>query len=158
MSMDEEAWSRHASPWSVYTRFLTFPIFIIAIWSRVWIGWWCLVPVALAVLWTWLNPRLFGPPASTDTWASKGTFGERVWLNRDNIPVPAHHAQWANGLSILAAIGMVPLIWGLWTLDPGWTAAGLAITVLGKTWFVDRMAWLYEDMKDADPAYRSWLR
>ena len=28
---------------------------------------------------------------------------------------------------------------------------------LGKMWFLDRMVWLYEDMKDTTPEYRSWL-
>jgi len=36
------------------------------------------------------------------------------------------------------------------------TLLGLALTFLGKLWFVDRMAWLYEEMKDATPEYRSW--
>jgi hypothetical protein len=33
----------------------------------------------------------------------------------------------------------------------------MAVIMLGKLWFVDRMVWLYEDMKDATPEYRSWL-
>ena len=35
---------------------------------------------------------------------------------------------------------------------------GAAVSYAGKLWFCDRMVWLYEDMKDRDPQYRSWLR
>jgi len=29
--------------------------------------------------------------------------------------------------------------------------------MLGKTWYMDRMVWVYEDMKDERPQYREWL-
>ncbi len=158
MRMDDAAWARHASPWSVWSRFSVLPLFVIAVWSRVWIGWWAVILVALVLLWTWVNPRLFSAPSHTDTWAARGTFGERVWLNRKTVPVPAHHVPWAYGLSALAGLGLLPMAWGLWQLDPGWTFGGLVLTVVAKTWFVDRMVWLYEDMADADPAYKSRMR
>lgn len=50
--MDEETWMRHANPWSVWTRTTALPLLILAVWSRVWIGWWALLPIAAAVLWT----------------------------------------------------------------------------------------------------------
>lgn len=27
----------------------------------------------------------------------------------------------------------------------------------GKVWFLDRMVWLYEDMKEVTPEYSGWL-
>jgi len=27
----------------------------------------------------------------------------------------------------------------------------------GKLWFLDRMVWLYEEMKELHPPYRRWL-
>jgi len=42
LGMTDEAWQRHANPWSVYTRFAAIPAMILAIWSRVWISWWAL--------------------------------------------------------------------------------------------------------------------
>ena len=155
--MTEEAWARHANPWSVWTRNTVLPLLIIAIWSRAWLGWWALVSVALAVLWTWLNPRIFSKPRSTNNWASKAVLGERVWLNRDEVPVPEHHRTVPLVLNVVSAIGMVFLIWGLIALDIWPTLLGTAIAYLGKLWFVDRMVWLYEDMKDAMPEYKSWL-
>ena len=158
MSMDDATWARHASPWSVWTRFSVLPLMVLAIWSRVWIGWWALIPVILVVIWTWVNPRLFPPPPHTNSWAARGTFGERVWLNRKAVPVPAHHVPWAYSLSALAGLGLLPMVWGLWQLDAGWIFGGLVLTMGAKTWFVDRMVWLYEEMAETNPTYKSWMR
>lgn len=158
MIMDDAAWQRHANPWSALTRAIGFPLLVLAIWSRTWIGWWSLVPILLTLAWIWLNPRAFPPPETTDNWASKGTFGERVWLNRKTVPIPAHHARMAHLLSGLGVLAAVPFLYGLIMLEPWPTWLGLALVMLAKIWFVDRMVWLYEDMKDQDPTYRSWLR
>ncbi|MEM7317386.1 MAG: DUF6653 family protein [Pseudomonadota bacterium] len=79
MGMNEQTWARHANPLSVYSRFSVLPLMSLAIWSRETLGWWVLLPVALVCLWTWWNPRAFGVPSATDTWASRGTFGERFF-------------------------------------------------------------------------------
>lgn len=156
-NMDEAAWARHANPWSVWTRFTVLPMLILTIWSRVWLGWWCLIPVTIAVGWMWLNPRIFTQPNSTNNWASKVVLGERVWLNRDNIPVPKHHQRVPNILSAVSASGIIFLIWGLVALNVWPTLLGVALVYLGKLWFMDRMVWLYDDMKDVQPEYQSWL-
>ena len=129
----------------------------LAIWSRVWLGWWCLAGAAVAFVWTWLNPRVFPKPRSTDTWASKGVFGERVWLARKTLPVPERHRVMPHILSACGAIGLVPLVWGLWRLELWPAVVGNLVVIGAKLWFLDRMVWIYEDMKDADPVYRSWL-
>jgi hypothetical protein len=61
----------------------------------------------------WLNPRIFPKPQSTKNWASKGVFGKRVWLNRNQIPVPLHHRTLPNLLSVVSVLGMVFVIWGV---------------------------------------------
>ena len=155
--MDEETWARHANPWSVWTRFTVLPILILVIWSRVWLGWWSLAPIAIALFWMWINPRIFAKPQSTNHWASKSVLGERVWLNRDTVPVPEHHQRVPNVLSLVSVIGMAVVIWGLVTLDGCLTLLGCALVYLSKLWFLDRMVWLYEDMRQAHPQYQSWL-
>ncbi|WP_026732131.1 DUF6653 family protein [Fischerella sp. PCC 9605] len=156
-AMDDEVWAHHANPWSVWTRYTTLPLIIIAIWSRVWLGWWFILPLAAALLWTWYNPRIFPKPDTTNNWASKATFGERVWLNRDKVAIPQHHKVVPHVLTIVSIIGMVFVIWGVAVLAIWPTLFGTALVYLGKLWFCDRMVWLYEDMKDADPQYQSWL-
>ncbi len=77
--LDDDAWRRHANPWSVVLRNTALPLLILAFWSRLWLGWWAVVPVAAALLWTWLNPRIFRPPRSFDHWTSKGVLGHRIF-------------------------------------------------------------------------------
>ena len=110
--MSDEVWERHANPWSVWTRYLTLPLLIISIWSRTWIGWWSLVPVAGSFVWIWINPRVFKKPRSTDNWASKAVFGERVWIARDKVPVPAHHMGIIKILNTVSMIGALFLHMG----------------------------------------------
>jgi len=145
--MDEAIWRRHANPWSVWSRFTTLPLLVLAAWSRVWLGWWALAPVAAALLWTWLNPRIFPPPASLDSWAARGVMGERCWLNRDVSPVPAHHRVAPHVLAAVSAAGLAVTVWGVVALDPWPSVAGVTVSIMGKLWFVDRMAWLYLDMQ-----------
>ncbi len=158
MGMSDESWERHANPWSGWTRVLLLPLFAIAIWSRVWIGLWCLAPIALLGLWTWVNPRAFGRPAHTDNWMSRGVMGERVWLNRKAVPIPAHHARMAHILSGAMFLAAVLYIWGLVQLDLWMTIGGMALTIALKLWFLDRMVWLYGDMKDRHEVYHNWQR
>ena len=148
MAMDDRAWSRHANPWSVYTRIPILPLLAFAIFSRVWLGWWALVPVAALMAWAFINPRAFPVPKTTDSWASRGTLGERLWLNRANVAIPRHHSVAAAWLTGAQGVGLLPLVYGLIALNPWATVAGTAITLLAKMWFVDRMVWLYDEAGD----------
>jgi hypothetical protein len=149
--MDDDTWARHANPWSVWSRTTVLPALILAAWSRVWLGWWALVPGVVGLLWTWLNPRLFGRPESMDNWASKAVLGERVWMNRDEEPVPAHHRWAPNILNVISAAGTLFVVWGVVQLAVWPTLFGAALVYAGKLWFLDRMVWLYEDTKHARP-------
>ncbi len=155
--MDDEARRRHSNPWSVYTRFTMIPLIGLAIWSRTWIHWWSLAPILAVVLWVWFNPRIFPPPQSTNNWASKAVLGEWVWMNRKSIAVPVYQRQLPNLLSIGSGLGMILFLAGLTLLHVWMTVWGGTIAILCKLWFADRMARLYEEMKDATPEYRSWL-
>ena len=146
MTMDDQTWDRHANPWSVATRFTCAPLLVLTIWSRDWIGWWALLAFAAAALWTWYNPRAFPAPRSFDTWAGRGTRGERFYLNRANVAIPVHHARAATVLTAASGLAALVMVFGLIWLDAWATVAGTALTMAFKAWFVDRMAWLYDEM------------
>lgn len=158
MGMNAETWARHANPWSVYTRISgAVPIFF-ALFSPHWIGWWSIAAIAAALAWTLINPRLFAAPKRADSWAAKAVLGERAFLNRKFVPVPMGHrrAAWiTTGLSLaFALIGVYGLVVGNFAAAlAGWHAA-----VLAKLWFLDRMVFLWEEVKDADPVYQAWSR
>ncbi len=155
--LDDKTWMRHANPWSVYTRTSALPLLVIAIWSRIWFGWWSIVLILIAIVWIWFNPRIFPEVKYTDNWASRGVFGERVWLNRNKIPIPEHHRKMPNILNFVQGIGIIFLIWGLWYFEIWPTLIGLILTVGFKLWYVDRMVCIYEDMKNI-PEYKKWER
>jgi hypothetical protein len=57
---------------------------------------------------------------------------------------------------MISIIGVAILAYGLVVLEIWPTVARAVIAILGKTWYVDRMVWLYEDMKHI-PEYKKWL-
>lgn len=156
--LEGEGWMRHANPASVWTRFAALSLLSLAIWSRDWIGVWSLIPVALAVVWLFVNPLFFKAPQSTRNWASRGVLGERIWVDRDKIELPEQFRSRAPSLiaNIYSAIGMGFLAWGLIDLNVVTTIAGLLITHGGKAWYIDRATLLFAEMKRRSPEYASW--
>jgi len=154
--LNNETWIQHSNKWSVWTRFFILPFFAIAIWSRIWIGWYSLLFVAVLIFWTWINPRFFGKPKTTKHWASKAVFGERVWLRSKEIQIPMHHKRAILILNTIIGLGLPFLVWGLYTLHIWSVIFGLTLVILGKMWFLDRMVWIYKDMKNKSEEYLSW--
>jgi hypothetical protein len=154
--LDEENWMRHANSLSVYTRIPGLTLFVIAFYSRLWIGWYCLIPVILLGIWTKINPKFFPKPKHTNTWASKGVFGERVWLNDKKIKIPKHHKLAAKILTFSMIVSSIILVYAIYSFNLMLTIGFTIISNLLKLWFVDRMVWLYEDMKH-EPRYKKWL-
>lgn len=157
-AMTDEVWARHANPWSGWTRFPILPLIALAIWARAWIGGWCLVPIVGLIVWAYVNPRAFPPPADPSGWMSRAVFGERILLNAQAVPIPSHHARATQVLTLLPILGLVPLVYGLWVFDLWAVIAGLVLTIGPKMWFLDRMVWLYDDMAPNHAEYAAWTK
>ncbi|APE28546.1 DUF6653 family protein [Aurantiacibacter gangjinensis] len=157
--LDAEGWARHANPWSGWSRIVTgMSLIIIAIWSRVWIGWWSLLPIALVAFWLWINPRLFAPARDDSAWISRGVFGEQMWAARGELPQPYIGAKLPHIFNAVAGIGAIVLIYGLVVLSPVETVIGASIAYAGKLAFIGEMVKLYDRVTAAHPerAYRGW--
>lgn len=152
--LKDDEWLRHANPVSVWTRFIILPFLSLSIWSRVWIGWYALFPILILLLWAYINPRFFKKPKTTKSWAAKSVLGEKIWANRDQIVVPDHHKSIITMLTALQLAGGVVLAIGLYKLHLWMTLCG--ITLMAKMWFLDRMVWIFEEMK-GHPEYRRLL-
>jgi hypothetical protein len=146
--LDAETWARHANPWSVCTRFPILPAAVLVLWSRDRLGGWTLALLAALALWAWLNPRVFPRPRSTAGWASRAVLGERLWLDPAAAPLPAGAARPIRLAVAVALLGLLPLAWGVWQLAPLPTLVGLAATLGGKLWFLDRMVRLHDAARD----------
>ncbi len=117
----------------------------------------CLVPILAVCLWMWLNPRVFGKPRSTKNWASKAVLGERVWLEHPKSEIPGHHLMAISILKVVTSLGFLLAVYGLVVLHLWLAILGTVIVILGKTWFLDRMVWLYQDLYLERREYQSWL-
>jgi hypothetical protein len=102
------------------------------------------------------NPVVFKRARSTNNWASKSVLGERVRMNRDTIEVPEIHKTAPKILNAVSSAGMLLSIYAIVVLSIWPAVLGVALAYLGKSWYLDRMVWLYEDMKHV-PEYAKWL-
>ena len=128
-----DAWMRHANPWSVWTRFTCVSLIALAVWSRTWIGWCCLIPVVEALLWTVFNARLFDVPSSTRSWASRGVFGELVYADRATTPIPDQFVSAVpNVANALSAVGLAITACGLVVFAVWPVVAGILVVHTAK--------------------------
>jgi hypothetical protein len=156
--LEGQSWMRHANPASVWTRFTVVSILALAIWSRDWIGAWCLIGVGLAIVWRLVNPLLFKAPKSTRNWASRAVLGERIWVDRNTIDLPEQFRSRAAPLiaNAYSTIGMGVLAFGLVDLNLLATVTGILITHGGKAWYMDRISLLFAEMKCRSVEYAAW--
>ncbi|PIE56291.1 MAG: hypothetical protein CSA34_04960 [Desulfobulbus propionicus] len=155
--LTDENWMKHANPWSVWTRYAVLPFIMFAFWSRAWIGWWCLVPGISSILWMFFNPVFFHKPRSTKNWASKAVLGERVYLNRDKVEIPDIHKTPLYGiLNVISSMGMMMAMWAIVCSSVWGAVFGVTLVYIGKSWYLDRMVWLYETMKSENEEYQKW--
>lgn len=155
--LTEGNWMKHSNPWSVWTRYSVLPLIVLAFWSRIWIDWWCLIPGGAAVLWMFFNPILFNRPSSTKNWASRAVLGERVYLNRDKVEIPEiHKTPLYNILNAISFIGLMLAVWATIYYSVWGAVLGVALAYLGKSWYLDRMVWLYETAKLKNKQYQEW--
>ena len=151
--LSDEAWRRHANPWSVYTRFAAIPAMILAIWSRVWIGWWALLPAGLVAVWLVVNPFVFPAVSEPTHWASRGIYGEKLWLS-DRSLVPSGLRVLLRRLILVGVAGFALLAWGLVTLSIWPTIFGATVVTLAQLWRIDRMGLLYNELSGREAGGR----
>ncbi|MFZ5855193.1 MAG: DUF6653 family protein [Chloroflexota bacterium] len=142
-NMSDNMWKRHANPWSVWTRFAAIPAFMLAVWSRVWIGTWSWIPIVLVIIWLYLNVLVFPPIDTPRNWASKGIYGEKLWLSKRS-ELPKHYDVIQKWLIILGILGMIMIGIGLYQLHFWLSLLGAVVLILAQLWRIDRFSTLYE--------------
>ena len=146
-ALDDETWLRHANPWSVALRNTVLPILVIAFWSRSGSDGMRLFRLLLPCSGPGSIP-VFSPDRIARPLGIKGCDG------RTGLAEPGHCSRAGtsptapNILSGVSGIGMLFVFWGVFAFDLWPTVFGMALVYCGKLWFLDRMAWLCEDMKD----------
>ncbi|KZN43519.1 DUF6653 family protein [Pseudoalteromonas luteoviolacea] len=144
-AMSEEVWARHTNPWSVWTRYSCFPLLLACLWWRDALQLWFWPILVVLLSWVWLNPRCFKKPANTDNWASRSVLGERILIYQRE-KVPTHHILVINMIIGLLSFFTLLCFAGLFFKEPISTCAGALGLILTKTWFLDRMVWLHQEV------------
>lgn len=80
-----------------------------------------------------------------------------MYLNRDRVEIPRIHRTplpWI--LNVISSIGMAMAIWAVVVYSVWGAVLGVSLAYLGKSWYLDRMVWLYETMKSVHAEYGEW--
>ncbi len=85
-------------------------------------------------------------------------FGEQVWLRRKAVPIPPEHARAALLLSVANGLASLVVVYGLVFLDAWAAVGGIVLVIAIKSWFLDRIVWLFDEMAAKHPDYAAWLR
>lgn len=80
-----------------------------------------------------------------------------MFSNRKNVPIASHHLPVIWFLYIVQFTGLAFICLGLYFLDMWSTIMGLVMVYLGKSWFLDRMVWIYQET-NSDPNYLEMLK
>ena len=59
-------------------------------------------------------------------------------------------------LNSISSVGLILSIWSTVYYSEWGAVLGVTMAYLGKSWFLDRMVWLYEDMKNENETYKGW--
>jgi hypothetical protein len=132
------------------------PLPVASTWSRVWLGWWCIVPLLLSVIWLFINPLFFAPPRSTSTgrpspFSESGSGSIAHVLPPGRFPVPC-----ASACAVVPGLGLVPLVYGFIAFDAVATLTGVSTVEGGKLWYLDRMARLFDEVELRRPEVARW--
>lgn len=66
-NLRDKNWMKPSNPWSVWTRYTVLPVIVFAFWSRIWMGWWYLIPAIISLSWIFFNPIFLRSPNQQKT-------------------------------------------------------------------------------------------
>ncbi len=66
--------TRHANPWSAWSRWATTPLVLVPVWRRSWRD------AAWVAVWFTVNPVIFPAPADRSAWSTRAMLGEEQWV------------------------------------------------------------------------------
>ncbi|WP_227356942.1 DUF6653 family protein [Haladaptatus salinisoli] len=128
-------WERHSNPKSGWTRALSYPAVMVALYRHDW------KLLGATVLFVAVNPVLFpkpDPERAGDSWMYRGVLGERLWMERgDKRGYP----------NVLNALNVPIFLCGLYAAyrrKPRATALCTLLSAGLKFWFVGEMVRYYE--------------
>ncbi|SFT89529.1 hypothetical protein SAMN05444141_104207 [Pseudovibrio denitrificans] len=157
LNTQSAALTRLNKPKSLLVRALVLPALLAPLWYQPTLGWfWAVALSVAAVAWVWIIPPFGKKNVGAQTWAQKAILGERMWLNRMFVPIPAPYHQKALALLVVGLIAVGLAIWAAATNNLPLMLTGGIIAYLAKFTSLFVMVKIFEHMKNAHPLYKSW--
>ncbi|WP_129112659.1 DUF6653 family protein [Halegenticoccus tardaugens] len=127
----DDFWDRHSNPKSGWTRLLSYPVLVLALYARK------PLLLRLTILYVAVNPVLFRPPeGESDDWMYRGVKAEEHWLAEGRSVMGFGFPQ------VLNAAAIPVFCYGLYAAykqKPVTTAVCTAGTMALKLLFVDEL-------------------
>lgn len=120
-------WERHSNPWSGWTRVLLGPVLFYAIYRR------DRRLLAAALGYAVVNPVLFPPPSTTDSWMSRGVLAERDWLHEGH---GVMSLEYPNVLQVVQTPVTLFALCAALRRRPLGTAVGTLAVMALKLWWI----------------------
>lgn len=142
---------------ATYAKILAPALLSLAIWSHIWVGAtaaFTLTVLSLAALIFLQRHRVVAP--KEPSWASAVGYGERIWLNRLHTPIPDKLSARITTLYLVYWLGAVIAYSGGITTSPVLTGTGLAVAYSAQLVCFQKLAVLFEQMKNKSPLYQFW--
>ena len=74
--MRRAMFTRHANPWSAWSRWASTPLVLLPVWTR------RRSHALVAAIWFALNPVIFPKINDERSWATRAMLGEELWISR----------------------------------------------------------------------------
>lgn len=142
---------------ATYAKILSPALLSLAIWSHIWVGIpaaFALTILSLAGLLVLQRQRTVEP--GKPSWARAVGYGERIWLNRLHTPIPDKLSARITTLFFVYWLGAVIAYSGGVTTSPVLTGTGLVVAYSAQLVCFQKLAVLFEQMKNKSPLYQFW--
>ncbi len=134
-SLTDRFWNRHSNPWSGWTRLLSTPVLMYALYRH---NWRLLAGVVAFVA---VNPVLFpepGPEQEGD-WMYRVVEAEQFWLERRESEGARDVLQYPNALNVANVPVFGYALYAAYRRKPVGTVLATAAAMALKLWFVNEL-------------------
>ncbi|MHA7772550.1 DUF6653 family protein [Roseibium sp. M-1] len=150
--------ARHPAPAATaFIKILTPAMLTGLLWTHIWIGTIAAMLLSIAAFAAMVGlTRLLRGSGRKIGWANQVGYGEKIWLNRLLLPVPAGINYRLTTLYAVFCAGVLVAVTGSLTALPLLSATGLLVAYTAQFVWFGKLIDLYRIMKDRNPLYRFW--
>lgn len=138
-------WNRHSNPKSGWSRVPTGPILVYALYRRNW------RLLSAALVWTAVNPILFGPPESDDAWMTRAVLAERWWIREEGRSTVG--LEYPNVCNAAGALGFCYALYAAYRKRPIGAAVGSIVSIGLKFWWLRVLVRRYDSADTPDTSH-----